>query len=106
MPPRLIVLPQDRLTPTQRAEIVALCDAAFAEPFAWLFDLLPGATHLLAREGKRLVGHACWVERWLYPEEGSPLRSAYVEAVATLPARQGGGIGTAMMRQVAAEIAA
>ena len=38
-----------------------------------------------------------WVTRWLQPEGHPPLRTAYVEAVATAPDRQCRGFGTAVM---------
>ena len=59
---------------------------------------------MLAQEGRELVGHASWVTRPLQPEGLPPLPTAYVEAVATLPWRQGGGVGSAVMRRVAEEI--
>ena len=100
----LTTIPADELTPSERDQIVRLCSAAFAEEFDRLFELLPGSTHVLARDRYRLVGHACWVTRWLQPAGMPPLRTAYVEAVATDPARQGRGIGSAVMCRVADEI--
>lgn len=104
MPLRLTTVPAEQLTPSARDEIVRLCAAAFAEDLSNLFELLPGSTHVLARNGAELVGHACWVLRWLQPEGLPPLRTAYVEAVATAPSRQGRGIGRAVMVRVAEEI--
>lgn len=100
----LSVAPADHLSVVARKEIIALCAAAFDEDFGRLFDLLPGSTHVLARLDGRLVGHACWVTRWLQPGELAPLRTAYVEAVATDPAHQGRGIGGSVMRLLAEEI--
>ena len=105
MHPVLTIVPAARLSPSERTEIVRLCSAAFGEDLGNLFDLLPGSTHVLARHRHELVGHACWVTRWLQPAGLPPLRTAYVEAVATAPARQGRGIGTAVMRRLAEEIA-
>lgn len=90
----------------ERAAIIALCTAAFAEPFDRLFTLLPGARHVLIAEAGTLVCHACWVERVLQPRGGPRLRTAYVEAVATLPERQGLGYGKLAMARVVAETAA
>ncbi len=50
------------------------------------------------------MSHACWVTRWLQPEGLPLLKTAYVEAVATIPALQGKGFGSAVMRGVATEI--
>jgi aminoglycoside 2'-N-acetyltransferase I len=99
----LEVIASDDLTEADRAAIIALCEAAFEEPFDRLFALLPGSRHVLVRDGGVLVSHACWVTRWLQPAGLPALRTAYVEAVATLPARQGEGLGTAAMARVAAE---
>ena len=70
------VCDSDDLNPTERAAIIALCDEAFAEDFAALFTLLPGARHLLLRVAGELIGHACWVTRWLQPANQEPLRRA------------------------------
>ena len=96
--------PADRLSSPAREEIIALCAAAFDEDFGSMFELLPGSTHVLARLDGRLAGHACWVTRWLQPGDLAPLRTAYVEAVATDPAHQRLGIGAQVMRRLAAEI--
>jgi len=104
MRPQLSVTPADQLTPAERTEIVRLCSAAFAEDLSNLFDLLPGSTHVLVRNRQELVGHACWVTRWLQPADLPPLRTAYVEAVATNPSRQGRGIGRAVMQRLGEEI--
>jgi hypothetical protein len=42
--------------------------------------------------------------RWAQPEGGRALRTAFVDAVSTLPTHQGTGCGTAVMRQLAMEI--
>lgn len=99
------VLPGAALRAADRAAIVALCAAAFDEDFDRLFDLLPGSRHVLLRDGDALVSHACWVTRMLQPAGLPPLRTAYIEAVATLPERQGRGLGTLAMARVVAETA-
>ncbi len=85
----------------EREAIIALCAAAFAEPFDQLFALLPGSRHILLRVGQELVSHACWVTRWLQPAGIAPLQTAYIEAVATAPRWQGQGYGTLVMQEVA-----
>ncbi len=97
--PLLDVVACDSLSAADRTEIIALCTAVFAEDFARLFELLPGSRHVV------LVGHACWVTRWLQPTGSPPLRTAYVEAVATRTDRQGQGLGRTVMARVASEIA-
>ena len=93
------------LTADERAGIVALCDAAFGEPFAHLFDEFPGSVHVLGVREGAIVSHAAWVTRWLQAGDRPPLRTAYVEAVATEPARQRRGYATAVMRELQRRIA-
>ena len=89
----------------QWREIVGLCSAAYEEGFDIYFEAIGGTTHVLARYADGLVSHACWVRRWLQPDSGRPLRTAYVEAVATAPGFQSRGYASAVMRRIAAEIA-
>src|SRR5947199_10063100 len=52
------------------------------------------------------IGSTRWlVLRWLQPEGLPLLRTAYIDAVATLPADQGQGIGSTVMRHLATVIA-
>lgn len=92
------------LSTIDRQKLLALCSVAFVKSMDDLFDLLPGSTHVIARQGDSLVGHACWVERWLQPNGMAPLRTAYVEAVAIHPQHQRLGIGNIVMHQVKREI--
>jgi aminoglycoside 2'-N-acetyltransferase I len=85
-----------------RGEIISLCEAAYRESFTRLFDDLPASVHILARDDRgRLVSHAEWVTRWLQPDGHRVLRTAYVEAVATLPEHQRQGLATAGLRRFA-----
>lgn len=87
----------DSLTPAERAEVLALCSAAYEEDFAPYLALLPDAIHVIGRIGDRIVSHAAWVTRWLQPAGGALLRTAYIEAVATVPDAQGRGYATAVL---------
>ena len=69
-----------------------------------MFRLLPGSTHILVRVEGVLASHACWVARWLQPGGLRALRTAYVEAVATDPSRQGEGLGSLAMRRLVGQI--
>lgn len=93
------------LTGAERAAIIALCAAAFAEPFDQLFALLPDSQHILIADAGILICHACWVTRTLQPVGGPTLRTAYIEAVATVPDRQGQGYGKLAMTRVVEETA-
>ena len=58
-----------------RAEIIRLCEAAYNEGFARMFEDFSGSVHILARDDRgALVSHAMWVMRWLQPEGHAPLR--------------------------------
>jgi aminoglycoside 2'-N-acetyltransferase I len=89
-----------------RAAIIQVCIAAhLQDSFLQLFTYIPsGGRHFLAYREDELVSHAVVTTRWLQPEGHPILRTAYVDAVATLPAFQGQGYGSAVMRQLAEEI--
>ncbi|HWL91010.1 MAG TPA: GNAT family N-acetyltransferase [Actinomycetota bacterium] len=91
------------LDETIRADVVRLCIDAHQQPdFENLFSYLPPeGLHVLARNKDKLVGHAVVTNRWLQPEGLPLLRTAYVDAVATSPAAQQRGVGTAVMRRLA-----
>jgi aminoglycoside 2'-N-acetyltransferase I len=66
---------------------------------AWRAAL--GGTHFVVAEDGVVIAHAAVVDRTL-EWDGRPLRTGYVEAVATLPERQRQGLGSVVMRAVAA----
>ena len=88
----------DELDPRDRTAIRALLDTAFAGDFSdqdW--DNALGGTHALSETADGVIAHASVVPRAL-DVGGLAVRTGYVEAVAVLPARQGTGLGTAVMR--------
>ena len=89
-----------------RARIIQLCIAAHQEEdFNNLFTYVPlGGIHFLAYLDQQLISHALVTTRWLQPEGQPVLKTAYVDAVATLPAYQRRGYGSTLMRQLASEI--
>jgi aminoglycoside 2'-N-acetyltransferase I len=97
----------EELDQATQTAIIQLCIAAHQEEdFQHLFSYVPsGGWHFLAYRGELLVGHALVTTRWLQPEGHPILKTAYVDAVATLPAYQGGGYGSALLRRLAGEIA-
>ena len=90
----------------RRGRVIDVCVAAHAEPeFARLFGHLPpDGLHVLADLDERLVGHAVVTTRWLQPKGRALLRTAYVDAVSVVPAHQRRGIGSAVMRHLAAAL--
>jgi aminoglycoside 2'-N-acetyltransferase I len=101
---KLEILPADQLTADLLAEVLALCNRAYDEDLEELFQTFTNHTHVIARLGDTIVSHAMWVERWLQPGDLPPLRTAYIEMVATEPQLQHHGFGTQVMRRLAAEI--
>ena len=92
------------LTAVETAAIRALLDAAFAKDeddrFGeedWQHAL--GGVHFVLDVGGEIFAHAAVVERTL-EVAGHPLRTGYVEAVATAPSRQRTGLGTRVMADV------
>jgi aminoglycoside 2'-N-acetyltransferase I len=55
--------------------------------------------HFVLEADGEIVAHASVVERELHVD-GRPLRTGYVEAVATAPDRQGRGLGSSVMQDV------
>ena len=89
------------LTAPESAAIRAMLDAAFGadedERFGdddWQHGL--GGVHFVLEVDGRIVAHASVVERELHVGD-RPLRTGYVEAVATAPDRQGEGFGSIVM---------
>jgi len=97
-------VPTDALSPDEIDVIRALLDAAFwdeeDERFTeedWEHSI--GGLHVVLEIDGRIVSHASVVERELQVA-GHPLRTGYVEAVATAPGFQGRGYGTRVMQLI------
>jgi aminoglycoside 2'-N-acetyltransferase I len=101
---RLEVIQASHLTSKQLAAIHALCNQAYEEDLTPLFATFIDATHVLGYYGKSIESHAMWVTRWLQAGDNPPMRTAYVEMVATGPSFQRRGFATAVMRRLADEI--
>lgn len=102
--PRVRRLTTAELTAAEIAAIRALLDDAFAKDeddrFGeddWQHAL--GGVHVVLDQDGEILAHAAVVERTL-EVAGRPLRTGYVEAVATAPSRQRTGLGTLVMRDV------
>lgn len=107
---RVLSLTTSELTAAQIRDIRALLDKAFgADPDDRFTEedwrhAIGGRHFILTREGE-LLTHASVVERVLHVG-GRPIRTGYVEAVATIPGRQGQGFGTQVMREVGSYVRA
>jgi len=92
------------LTSSEIAAIRALLKAAFGTDEEERFtdddwDHAVGGLHFVLELDGRIIAHAAVVERQL-EVAGKPLRTGYVEAVATAPDRQGAGFGSLLMTDV------
>jgi aminoglycoside 2'-N-acetyltransferase I len=103
---RIEIYKTEALSPELRNAVVDLCIAAHQEEdFKNLFTYVPsGGLHFLAFQDETLVSHAMVTTRWLQPEGLDLLKTAYVDAVSTLPPQQGLGHGSAVMRRLAETI--
>jgi aminoglycoside 2'-N-acetyltransferase I len=106
--PRLRRLTTDQLTATEVAVIRSLMTAAFGsdeeERFTdddWAHSI--GGTHFVLDLDGEVVAHASVVEREIHVA-GRPLRTGYVEAVATAPDRQNAGFGSLVIADATAYI--
>jgi aminoglycoside 2'-N-acetyltransferase I len=103
--PRLRRLTTPELTTDEVAAVRAIMDEAFGsdedERFTdddWEHAL--GGVHFVLDVAGVIVTHAAVVERVIWIAD-RPVRTGYVEAVATAPASQGSGLGTLVMTDVA-----
>jgi aminoglycoside 2'-N-acetyltransferase I len=94
------------LTAEQRSAVIAVCIAAHDnEDFNNLFTYIrEDGRHFLGYRGSDLASHAVVTTRWLQPDGHPLLRTAFVDAVSTLPAYQHEGHATAVMRRLATVI--
>lgn len=99
---RLQVAQTEDLDPRTLDRLNDLCEAAFREPFAAMWERVGPGIHVFAEARGRAVAHAMVVDRRLYlgHEPDLALDAGYVEHVATLPELQGRGHGTRVMRQI------
>ena len=101
-PRRLRTVQTEDLAPDELAELTLLCEAAFDEPFAAVWERVGPGLHVIAEVGGRPVAHAMIVDRRIYlgHEPDLALDVGYVENVATLPDLQGRGNASAVMGEI------
>lgn len=92
------------LSDPERREIIALCTRTYDEDMAPVINTFSDPTHLLGFYQGALASHALWITRLLQVGNQPPLRTAYIEAVATDPALRNRGFATAIMHRIAAEV--
>lgn len=106
MPESIISARTENLDEASRASIIQVCIEAHLEPdFKNLFTYVPlGGLHFMAYCDDQLVSHAMVTTRWLQPEGLPELKTAYIDAVATLPAFQRQGYASVLLQQIAKDI--
>lgn len=93
----ICVVSGDMLGP-RRDEIFALCERAYLQDLRTLPGSFENPQHVLGISSGTVVSHALWITRWLSVGRLPPLRTAYVEWVATDPAHQRRGYASALMQ--------
>ncbi len=88
----------------QARQVLALCNLAYGENLSHLFQSFRPSTHVVGTCEGQLVTHAMWVTRLLQPGAAGPLKTAYIEMVATHPEYQRRGFASLAMRRLVDEI--
>jgi aminoglycoside 2'-N-acetyltransferase I len=99
--PDLQIVTTQQLSGTERESLRASLNEAFDYDFPdedW--DHCLGGIHVVVRDGGDFISHAAVVERRLVAGD-RPVRTGYVEGVATRPRAQGQGHGSRVMTAVA-----
>src|SRR2546430_13075685 len=105
--PVIVVATTEDLPAAPRASVIDVCLAAHEnDEFRKMFThfIRSGGRHFLAYQDAELVSHAVVTTRWVQPEGQPVLKTAYVDAVSTLPKYQSRGYGSAVMDRLATEI--
>ena len=68
------------------------------------FESIGSGEHLLGWQDGDLLSHLMWVPRSLQPGDKPPLRTAYVEMVATVPGAQGRGYATKLLENFPSQV--
>src|SRR4051794_12144183 len=104
----VMVRATEELSAAERGRISELCNAANdTDAFRDLFVVFipSGGRHFLGFGDDGVLGsHAVVTTRWVQPRGYPPQRTAFVDAVATDPARQHAGLSTEVMRRLGREI--
>jgi GNAT superfamily N-acetyltransferase len=98
------IIETDALDATTRDEILALCQVAYDEELVGYLADIGAGTHWLGRVDGVLTCHLMVVARWVQLDGHPPLRTAYVELVATHPDAQRRGHATRLMRDMQAQL--
>jgi aminoglycoside 2'-N-acetyltransferase I len=89
---------------SEYSEMLVLCSQTFKRDYSPFLKSFQDTTHILGRHHGQLVTHALWVTRWLQVGTSPPMRTAYVEAVATELSFRNKGFASEIMKSVTREI--
>jgi GNAT superfamily N-acetyltransferase len=95
---QLEVIPAQELSQSDLYAIQNLCARAYNEEVWCDYGYLKTANHVIGRDAGVIVAHALWVNRSFSINGATPLMTAYIEYVATEPARQGQGLASQLLR--------
>lgn len=98
------VIPASEMRSNVRRAIHNVCKNAYGEDFRDLIDTFDQPVHVVGSHEGDVVSHALWITRWLQPNDGPLLRTAYVEGVATEPAYQRRGYASAVLQALVQEL--
>jgi GNAT superfamily N-acetyltransferase len=99
------IAPAEVLTAAERDAIFAMCARAYREDLRAGYEAFDEPVHVIGSVEGRVVTHALRTTRWLAPNGAAPLRTAYIELVATDPEFQRQGHARRIMKAVLAEAA-
>jgi aminoglycoside 2'-N-acetyltransferase I len=97
-------VPASAISTRMREEILDLCQRAYNEDLRAALEAFNDPIHVVGTIQGTIVSHALWITRWLIPNDGGKLRTAYIETVATDPLRQRRGYASAIMRALVEQV--
>ena len=92
------------LSETEYAEIIALCSQSFKRDYSPYLKSFSNPTHVLGEYQNKLVSYVLWITRWLQIGESPPLRTAYIEGLATDLDYRNKGFASQILKRAVSEI--
>jgi predicted acetyltransferase len=85
------------LAADEHAEIIALTSQAFKRDYTPFMEMLVAPTHIIGRYHGQLVSYVSWITRWMQIGKASPIRTAYIEGMATEMGHRNKGFASQVM---------
>jgi aminoglycoside 2'-N-acetyltransferase I len=86
------------LTSEEYAEIVALTSQAFKRDYTPFLEMFVNPSHILGRYHGQLVSYVLWITRWMQIGDAPPMRTAYIEGMATEISHRHKGFASQVMK--------